>query len=72
MQFQFDANPEFQQRAVAAVADVFQGMPLVPCAVGVGCFLLGAWRAGLVIGSLGAVLLALSFPSRSEMNGYHD
>ena len=27
MQFRFDANQEFQQRAIASVADVFQGMP---------------------------------------------
>lgn len=47
-------------------------LALVPCAVAVGFFVLGAWRAGLVVGSLGAVLLALSFPSRSEMKGYHD
>lgn len=29
MKFRFDANQEFQQRAVASVADVFQGMPRV-------------------------------------------
>lgn len=29
MQFRFDANQEFQQRAVASVADVFQAMPRV-------------------------------------------
>ena len=26
MQFRFDANQEFQQRAIASVVDVFQGM----------------------------------------------
>ena len=45
---------------------------LVPVAVGVGCFVLGAWRAGLLVTGFGAVLLALSFPRRSEMRGYHD
>jgi hypothetical protein len=47
-------------------------LALVPLAVGVGCFLLGAWRAGICLTAVGAVLLAISFPSRSEMKGYHD
>jgi hypothetical protein len=45
---------------------------LIPCALAAGCWFIGAWRAGIVVGSFGVVLLALSFPSRAEQKGFHD
>jgi uncharacterized membrane protein YiaA len=45
---------------------------LIPVGLGVLAFVVGMWRAGVALTAVGLVLLAFSFPSRSERKGFHD
>lgn len=45
---------------------------LIPLTIGAASFFVGAWRVGITLTAVGVVLLAVSFPSSAERNGFHD